>query len=148
MQSKGFTLVELMVSIAIAVIIITIAIPSFTNFLRNSTVRTQANELAAVMQFARSEAIKRRTDIDVAVDNDGGMFIDVTQVTDNQLLRTLSHRNRPVTVSVPATVRYNSRGLLPAAQCFELTHNASAAFTRHINVSLTGIPTVNTGGCV
>ena len=109
--------------------------------------RTQANEMAAVLQFARSEAIKRRLDIDVAVANDGGWFVNVNQVSDNQLLRTLSHRTRPVTVADPVTLRFNSRGLLAASQCIELIHSASADFTRNVSISLTGIPTVELGGC-
>jgi type IV fimbrial biogenesis protein FimT len=56
---KGFTLMELMVTIAITGILIGIAIPSFTSIITSNRLTTSANELITALNFARSEAIKR-----------------------------------------------------------------------------------------
>jgi len=56
---KGFTLVELMVTIAVLAIILSMAVPSFRNIVISTRLNTVANEIADVMSYARSEAVKR-----------------------------------------------------------------------------------------
>jgi type IV fimbrial biogenesis protein FimT len=60
---KGFTLIELMMTISIAVIVLTIGVPSFTQTINNSRLTTNANELLTSLNIARSEAIKRNIQI-------------------------------------------------------------------------------------
>lgn len=60
---KGFTLVELLVTISVAGILIAIAIPSFSNIIIDYRLNTISSELAEVMSFARSESIKRNKTI-------------------------------------------------------------------------------------
>lgn len=56
---KGFTLVELMVTIAVLAIILSLAVPAFQNIVVSTRLNTVANEIADVMSYARSEAVKR-----------------------------------------------------------------------------------------
>ncbi|MBD8635129.1 GspH/FimT family pseudopilin [Stenotrophomonas sp. 169] len=55
---KGFTLLELMVTISVMAIMAAIAFPSFQSTLRSNRMATTANELIASMALARSEAVK------------------------------------------------------------------------------------------
>lgn len=57
--NKGFTLIELMVTISIVGIMAAIAVPNFTTFIQNSRIVAQANDLVTSLNYARSEAVKR-----------------------------------------------------------------------------------------
>lgn len=58
-SSNGFTLIELMVTIALMAIMLSIAAPSFTSFRRNSELASIANNFLAALNAARTEAMKR-----------------------------------------------------------------------------------------
>lgn len=57
--SRGFTLIELIVVMAIIVVLAVVAIPSFVTFQRNSQLTSAANGLLASINAARGEAMKR-----------------------------------------------------------------------------------------
>jgi prepilin-type N-terminal cleavage/methylation domain-containing protein len=57
---QGFTLIELMVTIAVAAIIMAIAVPSMQTMRANSRVSAAANDLASDLKKARNEAILAR----------------------------------------------------------------------------------------
>ncbi|RZL86396.1 MAG: prepilin-type N-terminal cleavage/methylation domain-containing protein [Variovorax sp.] len=58
-RPDGFTLIELMVTIAIAAILLMVAAPSFVTMQRNSELTAAANALVAGINAARGEAMKR-----------------------------------------------------------------------------------------
>src|SRR5690606_7896913 len=68
----GFTLLELMVVIAIAAILLALALPSFTSTLRSNRVATSTNELLATLSLARSEAVRNTRGAGVCTSADGG----------------------------------------------------------------------------
>lgn len=59
-KQRGFTLIELMVIIALVAIMAGIAVPSFTRFVNNNRVTTQADEIHRFLQYARGEAVVQR----------------------------------------------------------------------------------------
>lgn len=58
-RHHGFTLIELMVTLAVAAVMLTLAAPSLVAFMRNSELTAQANGLVAALNTARTEAMKR-----------------------------------------------------------------------------------------
>lgn len=58
---QGFTLLELMITIAIAAILLAIAIPSFQSTIARSQLTTKTNDFLAGLASARTEAIKNNT---------------------------------------------------------------------------------------
>ena len=57
--SRGFTLIELIMVMAIIVVLAVVAIPNFVTFQRNSQLTSTANGLLASINAARGEAMKR-----------------------------------------------------------------------------------------
>jgi type IV fimbrial biogenesis protein FimT len=70
-EIHGFTLIELMVTIAVAAILVVVAVPNLRTFVQNSRINTQVNDLIADLSYARSEAIKRRTNVAVCQSTNG-----------------------------------------------------------------------------
>jgi type IV fimbrial biogenesis protein FimT len=58
-SQRGVTLVELLVTLSIAAVVLTLAVPNFRDFLLNSRLTTQTNELSLALASAKSEAVKR-----------------------------------------------------------------------------------------
>ena len=69
-QQIGFTLLELMVTVALAAILLTVGVPSFSNFIKNGHLTTANNDLVTAFNIARSEAIKRGVRVTVCKSND------------------------------------------------------------------------------
>ncbi len=70
-KQQGLTLVELMVTLAVAIILIAVGMPLFTGLAGSNRATTQANSLVSALKLARSEAVKRADSVTVC-SNDGG----------------------------------------------------------------------------
>ena len=55
----GFTLIELMITIALGAIVMGIGVPSFQNLVVKNRIQTQASEIRSSLAMARVEAIRR-----------------------------------------------------------------------------------------
>ncbi|MEQ1544213.1 GspH/FimT family pseudopilin [Methyloglobulus sp.] len=70
-NALGFTLIELMLTIAIAAVVMGLAVPSFNTAIKNNRLTTQANDLVTSLNLARSEAVKRGTRVTLCKSSDG-----------------------------------------------------------------------------
>ena len=64
---SGFTLIELMVTIAVLAILAAIATPSLTNVIQSSRVSSQTNDIVSLFHLARNDAIRRNAPDDQSV---------------------------------------------------------------------------------
>lgn len=68
---SGFTLIELMITIAVMAILLGVAVPSFNDAVLGSKLGSYANNFVASVNMARSEAIKRNVKIMLCASSDG-----------------------------------------------------------------------------
>ena len=71
-KRRGFTLIELMVTLVVGGILLTVAVPSFLSQMTGSQISTQANLFMAAIANARSEAIKLNQVVTICERNTAG----------------------------------------------------------------------------
>ena len=70
-RQTGFTLLELMIVVAIAGIVMAIGVPSFQSITTNNRIAANTNEFITALNLARSEAVKRAAAVSVCKSADG-----------------------------------------------------------------------------
>ncbi len=70
-RSAGFTLIELMITVIVLSIVVTIAVPSFISLLQSNQLTGQVNQLVGALNAARTEAIKMNQHVVLCHSTDG-----------------------------------------------------------------------------
>ena len=171
----GFTLVELMVTVAILVILASIAAPSFSNLLADQRLSGAANALLSDMNFMRSEALRRGVNVSacpssspestnpscngndwatgwiVFLDSNGDGSRDTSGGTTETLMRASSALAGVSTALATSGgvdsnfVRFNARGLSPGAQQNIALTNNVATHDRTLCIASSGRPRIVKG---
>jgi type IV fimbrial biogenesis protein FimT len=125
-RQRGFTLVELMIGLAIAAIVLSLGVPNFVDLIRNNRMTSQINELVAALNLARSEAIKRGQSINITSASGGsnwksGWTVEVTAGGEDIRLYGVQDGSHTLTADGGQSVfTYDSQGFLSsscAANC-------------------------------
>ena len=70
-RSTGFTLLEMMFAVVLVAILMGLALPSFTVYMQNLQIRAGSEALAAGVQLARAEAVRRNTAVQFVLTSPG-----------------------------------------------------------------------------
>ena len=87
LNHQGFTLIELVITVALIGVLLALGIPQLSSGITNSRIRTAAEGLVNGMQLARSEAVRRNTPVDLRIGADG-MSWDIVVVGDVTAVQT------------------------------------------------------------
>ena len=68
---KGITLLELLITLSVMSILLSLAAPSFTNLIAEVRLASVADELYSSLQLARTEAVKRAVKVEICPSDDG-----------------------------------------------------------------------------
>lgn len=71
-RNGGFTLVELMIVVAVLAALMSVGAPSFMEWIQNSRIRSAAESLQNGLQIARAEAVRRNTNVEFVLQGESG----------------------------------------------------------------------------
>lgn len=154
--SAGFTIIELMLAVAVAGVLAAVALPSLNILITNQRVRGVTTDLVASLIYARSEAIKRNAQVSL-VPNGGNWATGWTVQVSGATLRAQDALTGITTTGPVGNVIYRGNGRLPGAAQIQFTFRSSdtsEVTMRCVVIDASGRPSIqmdkdgNTGnGC-
>ena len=143
---RGFTIVELVITLLIVAILSTMAVPSFTTMIKNNRLTTQVNEFILALNVTRSEAVKRGSSVTItAVGGDWNAGWTVEDAAGNDLrigdplqgTMTLTSGNSNTVITYLASG--TATGTPTAAPgSFDLCDDRTGETGRQVSISATG----------
>jgi len=151
MRNSGFTVVELLVSIAIMAIVLSIGIPSFNELTRNSAMSSNSSDLLTAFNYARIESVKRGSSITLGqkdsstwggglvvwIDDDGDGTVDAGE----EVLRyweALSTGSTLVSTNSITSFVFSASGEVDNLDTLTLCDNRTGETGRTISILLSG----------
>ena len=150
---SGFTLTELMVVVAIVGILTMVAVPSFNSLVQSQRVKNAGFELYSSLALARSEAIKRNSDVTIATTTNanGELSWDITAgsavIRNQDPIKGIAFDIN----GLPGTdVVYHRNGRPASTATFGIDALGAAVptpYVRCLTIELSGMPRIRMGTC-
>jgi type IV fimbrial biogenesis protein FimT len=145
---RGFTLVELLITIAVFAVLVSLALPSFNQWITNTKIRSTTESVLAGFQLARTEAIRLNRGVRITLNADTSWT--VTEILSGNVIQTrpaaegTGNTTMTVTPGTATTVDFNGLGrvtnLTPITQVDLDSTAIPTASTKELRI------TINTGG--
>jgi len=146
--ARGFTIIETMVTLAVLVILIGLATPSFREIFLAQGVKTASFDVFSGLILARSEAVTRNTTVTIVPS--GGNWSEGWTISDSRGEVVKRQDRMPqVIITGPGSVTYNGAGrVTTGGTSISLKANGGrAAHARCISIDLSGRPVQKQESC-
>ena len=147
---SGFTVVELLVVMAVLAIIVTVGIPNFGPTIANSRATAAANDLLGALQLARSEAVRLNEPVEISPTTAGNWADGWTISRGGTPIRQRDALAR-VEITGPNAMDFGSVGdarPTPVTSfTFTITAIGGGGPQRCLQVTASGSTTITPGGC-
>ena len=146
MRDRGFTLVEIMITLSVVGVLVALAFPAFRTLAQSQHVKSGASDFHTALLFARSEALKRAADVDViaaGADWKNGWTVQVG-ATVLRKQPALDAQLDAIPASGAPKITYQNDGRVtaaPATAVFRISSNTQV-IGRCVSVDLSGRPAV------
>ena len=156
-KNSGFTLLELVITVAVISIIMALAIPSMTTFNQNDRLTTNINTLIGHLAYARSEAVKSSQRVSLCISSNTTsctgsswtegwiVYIDAdastTFTSGDEILRAQQPLERGNTLTTPDIgnqLTYDYRGFSTSTGSFLLCDGRAGPHGKTITITATG----------
>lgn len=163
--AAGFTLTEMLIVLAIAGILATLALPNFRSLSQSQRVKNASYELYSALSLTRNEAIKRNADVTLSTvlnaNSEVGWTISSSGVPSIRTKTYISGVGMAVTTSTsvipPVQITYHRNGRATAgagSSSSSVTFQIDASgvttptqFVRCVTIELSGMPHIKQGTC-
>ena len=141
--SSGFTLIELMVTIAVMAIIAGIAAPSISNQLANQRVKSTAATLENALKEAKVESIIRRREVKLTYNNNNNV-IEIKDDNSNDIASYKYDKNSEIkSTNIEMKFKPNKTSI---NKTYIICDSNSAVNSRKISITKLGVISSEVGG--
>lgn len=150
-RERGFTVLELMVTLVVAAIVLSLAVPSFQRTIANNAVRATTSDLVSALKAARAESMSSRAMVTVSPQGgdwgNGWTIVHQASVNSDDAYQ-LADKVR-IRSDIASVVFRPEGGLTAAGNNITICHDDATIDGRRITLSFLGRVTVEeiAGGC-
>lgn len=144
--SAGFTVIELMIVVFIVAIFASVALPSFSTLMTNSRLQSASNELASVIQYARSAAVQNNQSMNLCVSSGVWSVRKSCTDTNSTVLRSFTPPDGVTISASVSSLTFRSNGTASSSADLIACNNNKAATGYKISVQASGFIRLNSQG--
>jgi type IV fimbrial biogenesis protein FimT len=125
-RNRGFTLIELIVTMVVAGILFAMVVPSFMSSIKNNTTATEANDLVSILGYARSEAVTQDVKVSICPSTDNLTCSSNWALGAIVYCQASSTTTKACTPSGTSTATLRTMNPLPKGYTLSVSSNATA----------------------